>query len=340
MKYKVSVIVPVYNCKTLLNRAIDSVIRQKDFNENEIILVDDGSTDGSSEICDDYGLQYKNIKVIHQENAGVSAARNNGINQAEGEWLFFLDSDDYILEDAFEKMLSKGDADLICALYDSNSSERYSFKTLIKAGIYETEDIIETISVLLSARNCFFYTCWSKLFRRSIVIEKQIQFPIGRKFAEDMVFVYTYINYCSNISFIDDYAYFYYVNESNATSTITESFEIFNFIYTWQSEYFKKNGLYNENIKNILDSTFLYKSFLSLKTAAWYLKGKNAVKYISQILDNDKFYSLYINSDECKEFGTISDKMFDQFIRNKNSVLIYLLHKLIKLKSFFVRFLR
>lgn len=340
MKYKVSVIVPVYNCKALLTRAINSVINQKDFNENEVILIDDGSTDGSSDICDDYGQRYQNIKVIHQTNRGVSAARNNGINSAEGEWLFFLDSDDYLLDDAFEKMLSKGNSDFICANYDSNASERSSFENVIDCGKYKTKQIKEQIEELLSSNDRFFYTCWSKLFKHSIVVDNRVEFPLDRKYAEDMVFVYTYLRFCETISFVNDSAYFYYISDNNSTSIIPDSFDTIYFVYIWQTEYFKCIGSYNEKIKSRLVSIFLYGSFLSLKTAAIYLKYKDSVKYINHILSNEDFYSLYVNGDEYKTFKTSADAMLDKFIRIKNAFLIHLLYQAIKLKSFFVRFLR
>ncbi len=340
MKCKVSVIVPVYNCKSLLNNAVDSVINQNDFNENEIILIDDGSTDGSSEICDEYGAQYRNIKVIHQKNSGVSVARNNGIKHAEGEWLFFLDSDDYLLDDAFEKMLAKSNADFICANYDSNASERSSFESVIECGKYKTKQIKEQIEELLSSNNQFFFTCWSKLFKRSFVVDNNIEFPVDRKYAEDMVFVYTYLRFCETISFVDDSAYFYYVNDNNATSIILNSFDTVYFVYVWQTEYFKDIGSYNEKIRSRLVSVFLYGTFLSLKTAAMYLGYKDSVKYIKHILSNDDFYSLYVNGDDYKTFKTPADAMLDKFIRKKNAFLIYFLYKVIKLKSLFVRFLR
>ena len=94
MSCKVSVIVPVYNCKKYLETAIRSVIEQTLFNETELILVDDGSTDGSGGICDNYASEYPNIFAVHQSNSGVSVARNKGMEAAKGEYIAFLDSDD------------------------------------------------------------------------------------------------------------------------------------------------------------------------------------------------------------------------------------------------------
>lgn len=94
----ISVIVPVYNVKSLLPRCIDSLLNQQ-FTDYELLLIDDGSTDGSGDICDKYGKKDSRIKVIHKSNEGVSRTRNRGIDEAKGEWLTFVDSDDYVTPD-------------------------------------------------------------------------------------------------------------------------------------------------------------------------------------------------------------------------------------------------
>lgn len=333
MKIKVSVIVPVYNCKSFLERAIESVIKQKDFNENELILVDDGSTDGSSQICDKYVGLYKNIKVIHQKNSGVSAARNNGLNAAEGEWIFFLDSDDYLLEDAFNKMLSQGDADLICAGYNSNSLDLYDFSESFESGIHVINDIKDRFYNFLSFSNLFFYPCWAKLFRRSLIVDKKFSFPVGLKYAEDMVFVYSYLSACKTVSLVSDKIYYYFVSEKNATSVVPMGFETFSFIFNWQSDYFKQFDCDYEKIYERLVSVFLFKSFFSFKTAATYLNFADSVKYINGILNDEQFYSLYTSSDEYKTFKVKSDKLLDKYIRKKKPFMISLIYKFISLKT-------
>ena len=102
----ISVIIPVYNVEKYLHRCLDSVIAQT-YQNIEIICVDDGSIDESGRICNQYAVRDARIKVIHQENQGLSAARNRGLDAAEGEYIAFVDSDDYILEDMYKKMLDK-----------------------------------------------------------------------------------------------------------------------------------------------------------------------------------------------------------------------------------------
>lgn len=109
---KVSIIIPVYNATQHLNQCLDSILNQ-DFNDFELLLINDGSTDTSGEICDDYAGKDKRIKVFHQNNAGVSAARNKGIENANGEWITFMDSDDYIQKNYFEILNTAPDNDWI-----------------------------------------------------------------------------------------------------------------------------------------------------------------------------------------------------------------------------------
>ena len=119
MVTKVSVIVPIYNVEKYLLRCIDSLIAQS-LKDIEVILVDDGSPDQCPQLCDEYAEQYKNIKVIHQKNAGLGMARNAGLKIAKGEYIAFVDSDDYLDTDALEKLYQtakKESADTVLGAY-------------------------------------------------------------------------------------------------------------------------------------------------------------------------------------------------------------------------------
>ena len=331
MSCRVSVIVPVYNCVSFLSRAIESVVNQSDFYLDELILVDDGSTDGSSDICDSYHAKYPNVKVIHQKNAGVSAARNAGIDIAVGEWIFFLDSDDYIYPDAFNKMLKFSDVDLINGKYVSNADlDKFTYSWLPE-GRYNVEQYKEKLNLVLIYRN-IFYNCWSRLFRRNIILEHSIKFPVNVKIAEDMIFVFTYIKYCESFAFTDDIIYYYYVNTDNTTSVVHRAFDVIYYIYCWQTEYFS----FDKNLQKHVDSVFVLKSFLSIKTSAFYLKHKAAVTYLSKILKNQAFYNCYLNEDY-KNFSCKTDKLLDKFIRKRNPEMLFWVIYLCKLKSNFIK---
>jgi glycosyltransferase involved in cell wall biosynthesis len=130
----ISVIIPVYNVEKYLRECVDSVLSQT-YKSYEIILVDDGSTDGSGEICDEYIDGHSQVKVIHKANGGLSDARNTGLKNAKGEYVYFLDSDDYIVPDAFQKLINisiKEQSDFVffdaSSFLDENSSLIYASK--------------------------------------------------------------------------------------------------------------------------------------------------------------------------------------------------------------------
>ncbi len=118
----ISVVVPIYNVAEYLNECIDSILDQ-DYKTTEILLIDDGSTDHSGKICNEYARKHRNIRVIHQENAGLSAARNKGLSVAKGYYICFIDSDDYILPGYLSEMIKtikKENADICVCCYSKN----------------------------------------------------------------------------------------------------------------------------------------------------------------------------------------------------------------------------
>ncbi len=339
MNYRFSVIVPVYNCKSFLNRAVDSVINQPDFSSCELILVDDGSTDGSEKICDSYAKEHENIRVIHQINSGVSVARNSGLNAAQGEWVAFLDSDDYFLDGSFEKMLRFSDSDLICATHTSNASLQENFDSFFEEGVYLKTDISDTLNFLLASRKVF-YPCWSKFYKLSIIRDNDIKFPVGIKIAEDMVFVYTYIKHISKIAFLNDSVYYYYVNVDNTTSVIPKSFDTHLYIYNWLCKYFSADeSPENELIFQRLASAFVFRSFDSIKTATDSLGFIPACKYLLEILNNETFYTLY-EKERYDSFNTRTDFLLNKYIIKRNAVMVCIVMSFNKLKTKILKFIR
>ena len=141
---KLSVIVPVYNTKEYLHECIDSILAQT-FRDFELILVDDGSTDGSGGICDDYGRQDHRVCVIHQENAGVTAARKRGVEEATGEYIAFVDSDDWIDTNMYSIMLANEPADIvICNMFSATQTGIIEIKFCLKPGTYDKRSLKET----------------------------------------------------------------------------------------------------------------------------------------------------------------------------------------------------
>lgn len=213
----ISVIIPIYNSEKYLEQCIESVLRQT-YKDIEVILVDDGSTDSSGLICDNFALNDSRIRVIHQKNARIAAARNAGIEIAKGDYLTFLDSDDYILPETYDSALSLMDkygADLVqwdlqyLVEDDFNASANNMNRTKSAHVEYVTSNT-GAIKIMLDTHhpdNRFNYICqccncvWSKLFKRELFDD--IRFPLGKEY-EDLRIVHRLYFNARKVVFTND----------------------------------------------------------------------------------------------------------------------------------------
>ena len=205
-----SIIIPVYNAQKTLVRCLDSVRRQS-FQDFEVILIDDGSADGSLSICEQYSQQDERFRTFHQENAGPSAARNQGLKIAKGRYLCFVDSDDYVSGDYLEKLYEKAeetDADLLffgCFCVDQTgkiTEIHHLFSDDKKDEEAEKPDLLE----LLSEQDLYGYT-WIKCFSRRVV--EGIRFPEDMSLFEDEVFTCMAVKKAKKIEIISSPLYYY-----------------------------------------------------------------------------------------------------------------------------------
>lgn len=194
----VSCIIPVYNTEKYLHRCIESVLTQT-FTDWEMLLIDDGSTDASGSICDEYAVKDKRIRVFHKENGGISSARNLGLNYAQGEWIFFVDSDDSLPKTSLESLLSRSsDANIIAGGF---------FFVLGGDKIVETLKEPKFISRDLDRKipTAYMATVWGKLFKRKICP----MFDERVRFAEDTLFILSCVRETDRIKLVDDTVYTY-----------------------------------------------------------------------------------------------------------------------------------
>lgn len=223
---KVSVIIPVYNVEKYLARCLDSVINQTYLNL-EIILVDDGSPDNCGAICDEYALRDDRVRVIHQENGGVSSARNTALQTASGEYIVFVDSDDSILPDYVKNLMSAGQSDYVVSgcYVQSEQNEWSEWKNVPQettlARIKQNPRIINTIPTGM---------VWAKRYKRDIIKENTLSFRCDISRGEDTLFNCIYLNFCETITVIDALDYQYYHNEASATSKLNTN------LFRWSME--------------------------------------------------------------------------------------------------------
>ena len=235
---KVSVVIPVYNVKPYLERCVNSVLRQT-YKDLEIILVDDGSTDGSGEMCNQIATNDQRILVIHQKNQGLSGARNTGIRKATGEFIVFLDSDDeWLQSNGLEKLLAAEKADLIIfKRVDIWGKDRravgtdYDIETLAN-----TTDTQAIFSHLVKTQQLQISACFL-LVRRQILLDHDIFFPLGM-ISEDVYWSMHLWQHVQTVRFTNLKLYGYYHREASITTTANiRSFHSYDQIFTyWKAQ--------------------------------------------------------------------------------------------------------
>lgn len=206
----ISIIVPVYNAESYLDECIKSILSQTNPNF-EVIVIDDGSTDRSGQICDNYAAQDHRIKVFHQNNAGVSAARNKGLEEVSGEWITFVDSDDYISENFLSDFVAESyfKAGLIY-----NNTFRFGNETQKKMFNFKNE--LVSIKLFLEEHMITSYGfVHSKFFGRCIIQKYNIRFNVKLHFAEDSMFILDYLKYIDSV-YLSNKANYYYRDTANS----------------------------------------------------------------------------------------------------------------------------
>lgn len=214
---KISVIVPVYNVEKYLNRCVDSILNQT-FEDFELILVNDGSPDNCGNICDEYAQKDNRVKVIHKKNGGVSSARNVGIDIAQGEYIMFVDSDDWINENMLNDMYNMPDSDMkvssIRMIGKDNSTEY-----IIDTKMHTQEELL--IGFFSEA---FPIIClcgpWCKLYKKDIIFNNAVRFNEDMSLGEDTYFNLNYIKHCKKV-YTSEQIYYYYMRE-NSESLFTK----------------------------------------------------------------------------------------------------------------------
>ena len=205
----ISIIVPVYNAESSLNRCVNSILEQT-FNDWELLLIDDGSIDRSSELCDQYAATDQRIKVFHKKNAGVSSARNYGLDKASGEWINFVDADDWIDFNCLEISVDgiSKETDLVMFSCDWDADQ------VLPDMICKTQADFRKILPLFIDK-ITFTTPWCKLFRRSIIEDKHLRFDLSLSSGEDTLFSMEYLKNVKNMNLLSLEAYHYDISQNN-----------------------------------------------------------------------------------------------------------------------------
>ena len=208
----ISVIIPVYNAEAYLPKCLESV-RAQTFRDWEAILIDDGSTDGSARICEETAKQDPRFRVIHKENAGVSAARNTGLDAARGEFLIFADADDVCVKTYFEKMVDAMrtyEPDLVISGFDRFKKGWEKEQLITRYSITLMKNIKQFLHLYTEPRlNLFGIAVWAKMFRRDMIEQHHIRFDPSISYEEDCIFVADCVPYMHSFAVIGEALYRY-----------------------------------------------------------------------------------------------------------------------------------
>lgn len=314
MKPLLTVVIPVYNVEKYLKRCIDSILIQE-WKNYDILLVDDGSTDNSPQICEDYAKAYDIISVIHKENGGLSEARNTGISNAEGEYVYFLDSDDWIEPNTFSDL-----AEVI-------ESDQYDIISFNPEFVKSEHDIIKSDSkrtkrltgkeALIDMFSYGFITGFAtdKIYRKALFTKNTIQFPVG-KYYEDLGTNYKLFLAAKKVYATNQKYYHYLIDNPDA---ITQSWNEKKLRDMFE---FYKEVFYSDFVRSQLNQEELHISQL------YYVNGLTHIlaslykaklhKHYSEIASEVK-QELEKNKMTCSEMKSIP---------NRNKYLLYRLHLL------------
>lgn len=273
----ISVIVPVYKVEKYLKRCVRSIQKQT-YTDLEIILIDDGSPDACGKICDEFSNEDKRIKVIHKENEGLSAARNTGLQYAMGEYITFVDSDDYISETCYERLINaieKYETDIaMCGSLCVDENGKVLSQDIFEEGkIYTGKEIVNEYVLSLKT------SVWNKLFRKEILINSE--FPYGRIHGEDLVFITSLLSSDTRLVTVEEKGYYYVKHEGSIT---TKGFSGKSF-----DEVYCKDVAYNNIVKQ----------FPSIKEKAIIWKFRSRMNVIRKMTVNNsrnsEIYKLYLS---------------------------------------------
>ena len=300
---KVSVIVPVYNAEPYLRRCLDSILAQT-FTDFEAILVDDGSTDHSGAICDEYAVRDARFKTIHIPNGGVSSARNMGLKQAKGMWVAFVDADDCVSPDYLQHLyngLAGADDDSILvwgSMLVNGVPKRHFHRKVMKDG--EAALHIMRNGVLALSGPV------SKLFSMRIIRENGILFPINIKMGEDGIFLQHYLNAIETVSFIENVDYYVHDTAGSLSKQIN-SFES-----EWECFVIWKHL--------ITDYVYKYKTqFPSPNEVVWNNRvGKTFMRCLFSVTQQQSQWSLSHQWKTLKSIPAIEYREFYKYYRSEN----------------------
>ena len=329
---KVSIIVPVYKTEEKLARCIHSILDQtyKDF---ELILVDDGSPDRSGVICDDFAMTDCRIQVIHQMNSGAAAARNHGIEVSQGEYIGFVDSDDFVCKNNLEALIStieKCQTDIaVCGFYQIKENDnRIEMSHGFREGTVFGRDEIENImyrNIFENKHTIGYFSLWNKLFSRKLILENNIRIHSDMSFGEDLIFILDCLKYCKGISFTENMGYCYEMTESGLFSRYQKNF--INDISICYREIIKQTVPYNCKTEELIPISVKYWNYINRQIGYIVQNEKNKFSHIWKMFKDHTVCQIFskvaeISNEQAKEMGIAQNDLKSARLLRRGYVLL------------------
>lgn len=328
----ISVIIPVYNIEKYLSRCISSIVNQT-YKNLEIILIDDGSTDKSLKICKDWEKKDNRVKVISQENRGVSSARNKGLSIAKGGYISFIDGDDEINIDLYDSFTDQYNLDIDIIRFRCQTQHgRYKFNSAkIEDNLLFFDNTKKQKYSLFLKKHLLGSVCYT-IFNRKVIAN--LTFEGNYKYGEDYLFYFQVLENCKSIYFSNKILYYYKVNNYSATRKKNKNQELKKIFDHYNVDYYVYKYINDHNLNELIATTL---ECTYLATVNWL---KNLAKNYSY-KDYSKLISQLINSKEYKRYIGISDncnvKLIEVMMKNKKC-FYYIKYKIIGIAKEIVKF--
>lgn len=317
----ISVIIPAYNCEKTIEKCVNSLLQQT-YDDYEIIVVNDGSTDSTEKIV--IGLQNDNkkIRLISQKNGRVSNARNTGIKESHGDFITFVDSDDYVDKDYLQSMIDIYIDDSIPAINFVHNDDTNPILTKENHKSYKINENLTYDYFIGVLKKSIGFTVWNKLFLKKKIIDNNIFFKENINVGEDMIFLFEYLKNCKEIIYNEKAPYHYYIHESSAMNSLNK-----NYLYEYESTFSELLKLSIEDkVLNALAFEMIIYIFSS--KYVWKLNYKKFKKYFQEIKETEVYtFSLKTSLQEDK-----LRKVFLNKLRNDKILSLYLMVLLNKMR--------
>lgn len=317
-KIKISVIVPVYNSERYLKRCLDSILQQT-YSNFEILLIDDGSNDSSGIICNTYATMDQRVRVIHRINSGVAVTRNVGIKEAKGDYIAFIDSDDYIEKNMLEILggeAEKYNSDIVMCEYFIDRFGEVIPVHMKYNNVYDGNERIkkELLYQYYTDYHVGLYSLWNKLIKKSLYLDNNILFDTTLKRGEDAWFIFQCLKCCQRVEFLSRAFYYYCQNENSVMH------EIYDDQYDKWVDMRKRLLVENETFRFKINYALFYKEFLYKVAVYCRMLAKTKQKEKLKRILSDSFY---INAAQYASNTPKHISLLSKCVKNKMLIIAY-----------------